>query len=129
MYVIRVFYETGDSFGREDRETILDYNWQKLETAEENLRRIEAQYRMYERMGRHYHGSASGIRADYGHEPWFADCDNESYAEFVMTHSVKLIMDDGTEFIHSCEWEGYFELLYGASVEEKELSSFTTERY
>ena len=137
-YVIRVEYQTGDSFGSEDTEAVLDYDWHDKEVVRRNLQRIKSQYDFYQKYAREYHGHFEAMKRDFGHEPWFVDITNDTrYArnmglkEFCATHSVMLVKDDGTQFQHSCEWEGYFEYLYGASIEEVGDSedSFTVERW
>lgn len=136
-YVIRVLYETGDSFGCRNAEAVLDYDWHDKEVVRENLRRIREQYEFHRRHGKEYHGHFESMKKDFGHESWFVDITNDDMGgvggvkEFCATHSVMLVKDDGTPFRHSCEWEGYFEYLYGASVETvgDDEDSFTVERY
>ena len=53
FYKIKVFYETGDSFGSNDTETILEPEWEKLDVAKENLKRIKTHYKIYQRLDHH----------------------------------------------------------------------------
>lgn len=128
-YQIEISYRTGDSFGSEDREQIIDFEW-NLETAIENLKRIKEHYDMYQKTGRNYHMPFEKIKKEYGDKPWFVDvskdkkCKTDSH--FMCGYSLNLLNDDGGQFRYSTFWTGYFEHLYGASIVPKELPSFKT---
>lgn len=113
MYKIKVFYETGSSFGRWDDETILDYDWEDMDVVSQNLKRIREHYEMYKEMANTYHASFDEIKDKYGDKDWFVSRENEA---FMATHSLYLYLDNGSKFQYSCEWCGYFERLYGAEA-------------
>lgn len=125
MYKIRISYETGDSFYTEYCEDTIEYEFEKLETANENLERIREHYEMYENYGRSYVGSYKELRKEYGERKWFVDKKDRELGPFIALHSLNLVLDNGKEFRYSCFWCGYFEQLYGASIEESELPSFS----
>ena len=129
MYQIKVYYETGDSFGRQDEEQLIEHSWSNLDIVKENLDRIRQHYDMYEKCCRHHHASFKDMKKEYGHCPWFVDTTavkGQSCApEFMAGYALNLLKDDGTEFRYSVFWTGYFEHLYGADVVEN-LPSFRT---
>jgi hypothetical protein len=47
MYKIKYSYRTGDSFHSEDREEILEFDWEDIDLAKAALKRIEDHYRWY----------------------------------------------------------------------------------
>jgi hypothetical protein len=46
-YQIKVHYQTGNSFGSEDTDGIIDLEWTNLESAKKNLARIKEHYEQY----------------------------------------------------------------------------------
>lgn len=46
-YQIQYSYSTGDSFGNEDRTSILELSWNNLDVAKKNLKAIKEHYKMY----------------------------------------------------------------------------------
>lgn len=128
MYQIKIHYQTGDSFRNEDREERIDFIFENLETAKENLRRIEEHYKMYQETGRNYHMPFKEIKKKYGSEPWFIDISTEKKPSvdphFMCGYALNLVKDDGEEFRYSVFWTGYFEHLYGANIVGAELPSF-----
>lgn len=132
MYYIVIHYQTGSSFHTEDREEAIDFKWENFEIVKENLKRIEDHYKMYEETGRNYHMSFDEIKKKYGSEPWFVDSSTDPMSRidphFMCGYSLNLLKDDGEEFRYSTFWTGYFEHLYGASIEQ-ELQSFRTSCY
>lgn len=131
MYQIEIHYHTGDSFSSEDRDQRIDFVWNDLEVAKENLRRIEEHYKMYQKTGKNYHAPYKEMKKQYGKEPWFVDASKAriTEAEFLANSSLNLIKDDGTEFRYSTFWTGYFESLYGGSIVAAKLPSFKTSYY
>ncbi len=77
-YQIEYRYSTGDSFGSSDEEGILDYEWENLENAKENLQRIKEHYKMYqeiENVGKYSNKDkrdACEILDSYQDKDWFA---------------------------------------------------------
>ncbi len=49
-YQIKYYYRTGDSFGSEDREEILELEFNDIKIAEANLDRINEHYKQYEKL-------------------------------------------------------------------------------
>lgn len=46
-YKIKIDYQTGDSFDTYDTSTLLDGEWNNLEVAKENLKRIQLHYEFF----------------------------------------------------------------------------------
>lgn len=44
LYKIKIEYKTGNSFGSHDEEGEIEYKWENLEIAKENLKRIKEHY-------------------------------------------------------------------------------------
>jgi hypothetical protein len=107
MYSIRIDYRTGDSFHTEDTSECLDGTWKDINIVAKNLERIKEHYEWYqeENSGYRRHPKNTIPRPEYV-DPKY-DC------------SFQLLLDDGTEYPISAFWCGYFETLYGASVELK----------
>lgn len=112
-FIIKVFYETGDSFHNEDTESTLDYDWESENVVIQNLKRIKEHYEMYEEMANNRHAPFKEINDKYGGRDWFV---NKSKDAFLASHSLYLYTDDGRKFQYSCPWCGYFERLYGAEI-------------
>lgn len=111
-YQIKLSYTTGNSFGSEEREELLEYVWENIEIARENLKRI----------GDHY--------------TWYEDCDSGRNNEWKKTipsfcvpndfkfkasskydYSILLLTDDGrSEYRLYPFWTGYFERLHYAEI-------------
>ena len=71
MYKIKVYYRTGDSFGNEDTEAILDYDWENIDVVTQNMKRIREHYEMYQEMADGYHAPTKEIVDKYGDKDWF----------------------------------------------------------
>jgi hypothetical protein len=127
MYRILIRYQTGDSFHTEDREEYVDMEWEDISVAAENLTRIQQHYEMYKEHKRHWSPSVlKEMKKEYGDKDWFIyEPNSRSDPHFLTLHSLYLYTDDGGRFRYSCFWCGYFETLYGASIEQ-ELPQFTT---
>lgn len=49
-YQIKAFYKTGDSFGSQDTDTIVEISWDNLDIAKANLKRIQEHYEQYQKL-------------------------------------------------------------------------------
>ncbi len=112
MYTIKIDYQTGNSFGREDRSRNLEANW-NLEVAKENLQRIKEHYQIIKERN-NYVSIASSKEPDLmkkiKNERWYVERYFERY--------IKLLENDSTEKEYRCFWTGYFERLYGGTIVE-----------
>ena len=111
MYTIRVDYQTGDSFHTEDTSDTLNGEW-NLDVAKENLKRIKEHYCVVKNR-KNYYSIAMQKHAEKEQEaakskPWHSG----KYWEY----GILLLENDGTSKEYHCNWTGYFESLYGASI-------------
>ena len=106
-YKIKIRYETGDSFGTETCENYIDGEWKNLDIVHENAKRIKEHYRWYNSF--HGYPVVPG-KAQVKRPSWLLDSMSEN--------SIKLILDNGSEYIYSTFWCGYFETLYAITIEE-----------
>lgn len=108
-YSIRYDGTTGDSFGSSEMSGNLEVTWDNLEIVKENLRRIRDHYEFYNKQNSHYwqvsKDQIAQERVEAAGRPWFVDCVHHFY------HSVKLLADNGKEFVYHAPWCGYFESL------------------
>ena len=110
IYHIEYSYRTGDSFGTQDHEDVLEYEWNDLEKAKESLARIKEHYTWYESKENHY-GREKKVE-----EPSWHKISGE-HAQLGGEHCILNIpMDNGNEVQFWPPWCGYFESLYGASI-------------
>jgi len=104
-YAIRIYYADGDTFKTEDKESVLDGYWENENIIRENLTRIKEHYIWYiSKDNRPYRGSIKPERPSW-------------HTKDIPEHSVKLILDNGNEYICSAFWCGYFASLQGAKAE------------
>jgi hypothetical protein len=111
---IIISYQTGNSYGLEDREEPLDGDgWESLEIARHNLRRIKEHYEWYQwqdmsdfQKKRNERDGKIGPK-----KPSFA-VDDDRYPWIL-----QLLADNGNEYQINTFWCGYFETLYGAKIE------------
>lgn len=106
MYRIKVEYETGDSFGKEDTEVILDEKWADVDVVKENLKRIKEHYAWVCSKGRFREElpRPDWVRKGRYPYPGSEDC------------YIHLLRDNREEFEVCASWTGYFETLHGASI-------------
>lgn len=123
---IKIHYTTGNSFGSEDTSGILELDWNNLDVAKENLKRIKEHYMCY-KVDNDYSGKKGyyfssltpeekliyDTRKDqrWYHETKFFSNSNDSYH-----YSIVLVTDDGNDFQISPFWIGYFERLNWAEI-------------
>jgi hypothetical protein len=115
-YKIKVEYETGDSFGRQDTSTILEMEWKTLAFAKVALARIREHYDWYS-----YQNCYRRFGRDKG------PAEPEWHKGLDCSESLILVLDNGNEVKFWPPWCGYFERLYGASIilPEEEGMSFS----
>lgn len=112
MYTIKIDYQTGNSFGIEDRSSNLEANW-NLEVAKENLQRIKEHYQIIKDRDNYVSIGSSketSLMKKIKTERWYTG----KYFEW----SIKLLENDSTEKEYRCFWTGYFERLYGGTIVE-----------
>ena len=108
VYQIKYSYRTGDSFHTEDREELLEYEWEDIKAAKEALRRIEEHYKWYE--------SVNSPWMDDVKRPEWHNIKPDSTTKDMEHNLLNLVMDNGEEVQFWAPWCGYFETLYGASI-------------
>ncbi len=117
MYKIKYSYKTGDSFGNEDRESLLEYEWEDLDVAKEALRRIKEHYVWYESIAHPYYVNDSV-------KPEWHNIKEGNIAKDMIHYMLNIPADNGEEYQFWAPWCGYFETLYGAEivvVDEKDM--------
>lgn len=114
-YQIKYSYRTGDSFGNSDEESTLDLEWDNLDIAKENLKRIKEHYQYYEAKNVSYIKYEFNKRKAKIKEILATAKDKDWYSE---EYDFCLILktDDGKDWKISAPWCGYFETLYGAEI-------------
>lgn len=105
-YKIKIHYQTGDSFHNESAIDILEIDWESVEIAKENLKRIYEHYKFYNSL---YSFSTKKPREELIEEnktkEWFVPGYYES------EHCLKLKLDNENEIQILAFWCGYFERL------------------
>lgn len=119
-YKIEYSYYTGSSFGSEDSTGVLELEWENLEVAKDNLKRIQEHWRYYSikeslksfRKDKEYSNLIESIEKEQ--PDWYvkSTSDNKYYNH----HSIILYTDNGKPWQFRCPWCGYFEGLYGAKI-------------
>ena len=110
-YRIKIHYETGDSFGSKNTESYLELEWNNLDVAKENLKRIEEHYSFYKKLERLYSSQKKDkeVKKEMSKQRWAV----LKYPEYC----ILLLADNGKEMQMSAFWCGYFERLYYAEIE------------
>lgn len=100
-YKIVVNYDTGDSFNQyPGYESELVEEWDNLDIAKENLKRIEAHNAAYRKI--HGWGNYGKSRwENYKHEEWYTNSSPD--------WNLMLKKDDGNLYNEHTSWTGYFE--------------------
>jgi len=109
VYQIKYSYETGNSFGREDREEILEYEWEDIDVAKEALRRIKEHYKWYESIAKWYVD-------DEIPKPKWHNISTRGISKDTEHNLINVPADNGKEYQFWPPWCGYFETLYGAEI-------------
>ena len=113
MYKINISYQTGDSFGTQQAKDEVGHAWADLDTVKANLKRIEEHYAWQQYEGaHHWYGDEVPTKPDWLGEPPY------KYGSIPLI-LLKDPVDGVSEEIvmHHPFWTGYFETLYGASIE------------
>lgn len=112
MYKIKYHYQTGNSFGSEEREDILEYEWKDLDVAKECLKRIKEHYRWYQS-----HENRYSFRNEEVVKPAWHNIDmGKRMIKSDEHYLMNMPMDNGNEIQFWPPWCGYFEHLYGAEI-------------
>lgn len=111
-YRIKITYDTGDSFRNEyGIESYIEFEWENLDIAKENLKRIEAHYEYYQKLNGHLRYKSNKtdqeIKGQYSREDWYVE-------EF--DFQLKLQLDDLRFVNYIAFWCGYFETLVSAEI-------------
>jgi hypothetical protein len=119
---IKIWYTTGDSFGSQDRDEILEMEWDNLDVAKANLKRIKEHYICYKvdndfsgKKGYYYKSLSPEDKLIYDTKKtrdWYSTPENwDNYH-----YSICLKADNGNDWIISPFWVGYFETLNSAHI-------------
>ncbi len=106
-YKIKYFYQTGDSFHTEEREDILEFDWDDLDMAKESLKRIEEHYKWYQSK-ESYFGRKKEIEKPKWHNVKYEHNDEHCL--------MNIRMDNEKEVQFWPPWCGYFESLHSAEI-------------
>jgi hypothetical protein len=102
-YKIIVNYDSGGSFGTyPGQECECIYQWDNLDIAKENLKRIAEHNRAVQKLNG-WRSYGRGSWDDYKNERW--------YCKHSPQHGVVLLTDHNIEYDESCSWVGYFETM------------------
>lgn len=126
-YNILITYDTGDSFNRYDNQKHLIELGCSLETATENLNRIQEHYRYYMDMkgyGRFCaeESELEELEKNLPKERWYSPGNFSDAWEY----GIILVDDEGkTAGVSTGTWIGYFESLVSAEVVPQNLPKFS----
>lgn len=114
-YSIHYNYTTGDSFGSEDRDSKIEYQWSNLEMAEKSISAINESYQLYQDLDCSYlsRKEREDLENKAKSKDWFVDCSSSRFS----LYSIYLYSDTGEKFQYSCPWIGYFEFLNRVWIE------------
>lgn len=102
-YIIKINYNTGDSFHTEEGlEDEIDLNWTKIKIVEENLKRIKEHYEWIL--------SQDSYSKKIDKPKWLFREISEHRT------SINFMLDNGKEHLLSCCWLGYFNSLNFAEI-------------
>lgn len=109
-YIIRAYYQTGNSFNCYDEEMEIEYVWRNLTSAQKSLQRIKNHYEYYKK----YHNLWEKPKEALPSGVYW----NNEYKFIGLT----LLDDNSKEFGYNPPWLGYFEKLKWVEI------SLNTER-
>ncbi len=108
-YRIEYNYDTGDTFRtEEDLTSELEFEWENLDIAKENLKRIKEHYEWY--------SSKESYRKKDMDPPSWWNCDSGTSMKNMEHYLINLKMDNGKEVQIHAPWCGYFETLNSAKI-------------
>jgi hypothetical protein len=111
-YKIVAYYQTGDSFGSRDTQSDVELQWNDLEIAKENLRRIKEHDEFQREVDNRFANKTKDqLLKEAKNKPWFTD------NKYGFYHCLNLLTDRGKLHKYSAPWCGYFERLHGARIE------------
>jgi hypothetical protein len=110
MYDIKIEYITGNSFGSEETENMLDLPTASLDVAKENLKRIKEHYKIY-KLKNNYSSKYKDIK----YPDFYIQESYEDKGIWGIQDGIKLLTDKGERNYYPF-WIGYFELLLGAEI-------------
>lgn len=110
-YKILVHYQTGDSFGNEDTEQFLEADWEDLDIAKGNLKRIREHYEYYKWFNDHFGRKYKNLPEPPKPDSWVEK------KGFPGLPFIALLLDNKEEWVFHPFWIGYFETLYGAEIQ------------
>jgi len=113
MYRIKYYYRTGSSFGSEDREELLEFEWTDLKTCKDALQRIKEHYKWYKSVSSSYSFSPKTIERPQWHIDELVD---NGLHESTIQNMIVFKSDKGKLFQFWAPWCGYFETLYSAEI-------------
>lgn len=108
MYTILVKYQSGDSFGTDEREEEIGYSFETREEARIVLGYIREHYEMYQDINGYITPQIKENKLKtYRLRPWFNTDEDSMYYEHTIKYKDRTI---------SCYWCGYFDKLHSAHV-------------
>jgi hypothetical protein len=124
MYKIKYYYETCNSFGRQDDEGYLDLEWRDKSVAQDNLNRIREHYEYYRAIDSKSYFSRpekeqaakKAIEKAEGKD-WLVPTEKDYDFSH---HQIVLYTDDGKPWQFWAPWCGYFESLYSAEIVQED---------
>ena len=108
-YGIKVYYRTGDSFHSENTDRILELQWNDLDIAKLNLKRIKEHYLWYEWL---HNGSRWGHK-EVSEPEWHKPYNDNKYGS---EYTLILKADNENDMQIYAFWCGYFEELHSADI-------------
>ena len=115
MWTIRVEYQTGDSFGSDDKSDTIGLIWESRELAREALRSIKEHYTLYKESESFRGRGHDAVLEDMKKYDWWVE--DEYYCSRGI-YACAVLMDDGERRqVGTSMWCGYFERLYSAKLE------------
>lgn len=140
-YRIKIYYSTGDSFSTRDEIDFLEFSWEDINVAKDNLLRIKEHYEMHREINKYNSKlTKEQLFEKNKDKDWFVSVkslfcissgqaisekekkkvgqDNWEYRidNYFAEHCLKLKTDKGNDIQISAFWCGYFENLYSAEI-------------
>lgn len=117
-YRIEFDYTTGNSFGSElcENEPLDDFEWENLETAKRNLKRIKEHYKWYDEMENLDRWALKKGKEKPKPPKW-----RKVRTQYGDKHALlNLILDNEKEVQFYPPWCGYFETLHSARIKSED---------
>ncbi len=116
-YIIKMKYQTGNSFGSSMAEDPVELSWENLDIAKENLKRIKEHYLFY----REWYAAwrkpdLEELKKNAEIKPWFVHRIPGGFSDDFL-HNIMLKLDSGEEHqYYAGMWCGHFERLMEAEI-------------